>query len=197
MPLSTESLNLIIQTLTKRLFTDTNPLIRAKAAQSLAKLGSEKVVPVLCQALELENNSDVAFQIMDAILLVNKINSPKTMTETPKYDFRGANIGNFAETVQGDQKSVQHNYAPTQNLTEAAQEIQQLLTQFSLTYPTQTEAEKQIFVDKFLDKVTETSLSIFSFFMSGDSEQEKREIIRRTAEIAHIKITNFDSSQTI
>ena len=47
MPLSTESLDLIIQTLTKRLFTDTNPLIRAKAAQSLAKLGSEKVVSVL------------------------------------------------------------------------------------------------------------------------------------------------------
>jgi hypothetical protein len=142
MPLSTESLNLIIQTLTQRLLTDTNPLIRAKAAQSLAKLGSEKVIPVLCQALESESDLKVTFQIMDAILLVNQINSPKTMTETPKYDLRGATIGNFAETVQGDQKNVQHNYAPTQNLTEAPQEIQQLLTQLSLTYPTQTEAEK-------------------------------------------------------
>ena len=52
-------------------------------------------------------------------------------------------------------------------------------------------------MDKFLDKVTETSLSCFGFLMSGDSEQEKREIIRRTAEIAHTKISNFDSSQTI
>lgn len=157
MALSTESLDLIIQTLTQRLLTDTNPLIRAKAAQSLAQLGSEKVVPVLCQALELESEPNVAFQIMDAILLVNKINSPETMSETPKYDFRGANIGNFAETVQGDQKTVQHNYAQTQNLTEAAQEIQQLLTQLSLNYPTQTEAEKQIFVDQFDQEIKTNS----------------------------------------
>lgn len=169
MPLSTESLNLIIQTLTQRLLIDTNPLIRAKAAQSLAKLGSEKVVPVLCQALELESNSDVAFQIMDAILLVNTMNSPETMTETPKYDFRGANIGSFAETVQGDQKNVQHNYAQIQNLTEAAQEIQQLLTQLSLTYPTQTEVEKQIFVDQ-VDQEIKTNSRLRSILIAGGIE---------------------------
>lgn len=59
MPLSAESLDLIIQTLAKRLFADTNPLIRVKAAQSLAKLNSEKVIPLLCQALELEKDADV------------------------------------------------------------------------------------------------------------------------------------------
>jgi hypothetical protein len=126
-------------------------------------------VPVLCQALELESNSDVAFQIMDAILLVNTINSPETMSETPKYDFRGANIGNFAETVQGDQKTVQHNYAQTKNLTEAAQEIQQLLTQLSLTYPTQTEVEKQIFVDQ-VDQEIKTNSRLRSILTAGGIE---------------------------
>jgi hypothetical protein len=41
--------------------------------------------------------------------------------------------------VQGDQKAVQHNYATPQNLAEAAQEIQQLISQLTQTYPTNTE----------------------------------------------------------
>jgi len=169
MPLSTESLNLIISTLTQRLLTDTNPLIRAKAAQSLAKLGSEEVVTVLCQALESESAPQVAFQIMDAILLVNQINSPETMTETPKYDFRGANIGSFAETVQGDQKTIQHNYAPSQNLSEAAQEIQQLLTQLSLNYPTDTEAEQQIFANQ-VEQQIQNNPRFRAMFIDGGIE---------------------------
>lgn len=169
MPLSTESLNLIISTLTQRLLTDTNPLIRAKAAQSLAKLGSEEVVTVLCQALESESDPQVAFQIMDAILLVNQINSPETMTETPKYDFRGANIGSFAETVQGDQKTIQHNYAPSQNLSEAAQEIQQLLTQLSLNYPTDTEAEQQIFANQ-VEQQIQNNPRLRAMFIAGGIE---------------------------
>lgn len=169
MPLSTESLNLIISTLTQRLLTDTNPLIRAKAAQSLAKLGSEEVVTVLCQALESESAPQVAFQIMDAILLVNQINSPETMTETPKYDFRGANIGSFAETVQGDQKTIQHNYAPSQNLSEAAQEIQQLLTQLSLNYPTDTEAEQQIFANQ-VEQQIQNNPRLRAMFIAGGIE---------------------------
>ena len=45
--------------------------------------------------------------------------------ETPKFDFRGATVGSFAETVHGDQKSIQHIYAPEQKqtLTDAASEI--------------------------------------------------------------------------
>jgi hypothetical protein len=57
------------------------------------------------------------------------------MSETPKYDLRGANIGNFAETVQGDQNATQYNYAAPQNLTEAAAEIQKLLEQLAQSNP--------------------------------------------------------------
>lgn len=122
MILSTESLDLIIRTLAKRLFTDKNPSIRIKAAQSLAKLATEKAIPALCQALEIEANLadlNVSFAIMDAIILISDLESSNLMSETPKYDLRGANIANFADTVQGDQKAVQHNYAAPQNLTEA------------------------------------------------------------------------------
>ncbi|MGH8002335.1 MAG: HEAT repeat domain-containing protein [Brasilonema sp.] len=81
---------------------------------------------------------------------LNKLN--RTMSETPKYDFRNSNIGNFADTVQsgGRQEAIQHNYAPEQkqNLAEAAKEIQQLLDQLSVSYPTTTEAQKQAVVNQ-------------------------------------------------
>jgi hypothetical protein len=146
MKLSTESLDLIIRTLAKRLFTDNNPSIRIKAAQSLAKLATEKAIPTLCQALEIEADLNVSFAIMDAIILISNLQSSNPMSETSKYDLRGANIANFADTVQGDQKAVQHNYATPQNLAEAAQEIQQLISQLTQTYPTNTEVEKKFFV---------------------------------------------------
>ncbi|MCZ8065764.1 MAG: hypothetical protein ACK5QJ_19540, partial [Microcystis sp.] len=70
---------------------------------------------------------------------------------------RGANIANFADTVQGDQKAVQHNYATPQNLAEAAQEIQQLISQITQTYPTNTEIEKQTFVAQFDAEIKKNS----------------------------------------
>ena len=135
MALSSKSLNLIIPTLAKRLFEDENLMIRAKAAQSLGKLGSEQAIPPLCQALENEKDPTVVCAIMDAIILINNLRSAQTMSEAPKYDLRGAKIANLAETVQGDQKAVQHNYPPQQNLTEAAKEIQGLLTQLKQDNP--------------------------------------------------------------
>ena len=80
------------------------------------------------------------------LILISNLQSFNPMSETPKYDLRGANIANFADTVRGDQKAVQHNYATPQNLAEAAQEIQQLISQLTQTYPTNTEIEKQTFV---------------------------------------------------
>ena len=170
MTLSAESLDLILQTLTTRLFTDSNSIIRIKAAQALAKLASEKAIPPLCQALDSEDNLDVASEIMDAIIILSKnLTSLSTMSETPKYDLRGANIGNFAETVQGDQKVIQHNYATPQNLAEAAQEIQQLLAQLSQTYPTHTEAEKQIFATQ-VDEEIKTNSRLRSILIAGGIE---------------------------
>ena len=170
MTLSSESLDLILQTLTTRLFTDSNSIIRIKAAQSLAKLASEKAIPPLCQALDSEDNLDVASEIMDAIIILSKnLTSLSTMSKTPKYDLRGANIGNFAETVQGDQKTVQHNYATPQNLAQSAQEIQQLLAQLSQTYPTNTEAEKQIFATQ-VDTEIKTNSRLRSILIAGGIE---------------------------
>jgi hypothetical protein len=169
MTLSTESLDLIIRTLAKRLFIDKNSIIRIKAAQSLAKLATEKVITTLCQALEMEADLKVSFAIMDAIILINDLKSSNPISETPKYDLRGANIANFADTVQGDQKAVQHNYATPQNLAESAQEIQQLLSQLAQTYPTNTEAEKQIFLAQ-IDAEIKKNSRLRNILIAGGTE---------------------------
>ncbi|MEM9165333.1 MAG: pentapeptide repeat-containing protein, partial [Cyanobacteria bacterium P01_F01_bin.4] len=65
-----------------------------------------------------------------------------------KFDMRGAQIGSFAETVEGDQIGTQHNYATPekQSLADAALEIQRLLKQLEETNPTATAAEQKAFV---------------------------------------------------
>ncbi|CCI20681.1 hypothetical protein MICAF_960005 [Microcystis aeruginosa PCC 9807] len=40
------------------------------------------------------------------LIIISNLQSFNPMSETPKYDLRGANIANFADTVQGDQKAV-------------------------------------------------------------------------------------------
>jgi uncharacterized protein YjbI with pentapeptide repeats len=60
-----------------------------------------------------------------------------------QQNFHG-NIGSVAGNVEGDQKTIQHNYAPEQKqtLAEAAAEIQKLLKQLEQTNPSATEAQQ-------------------------------------------------------
>jgi uncharacterized protein YjbI with pentapeptide repeats len=71
--------------------------------------------------------------------------------QTPKYDMRGSNFGNFADKVQsgGKQQSVQHIYASEsrQSIVEAAQEIQALLKQLEVTNPHATEDQQMAYVN--------------------------------------------------
>lgn len=78
------------------------------------------------------------------------------MTESSKINMSfHAPVGNAAGEVKGDQKTIQHNYAPEQkqNLAEAAAEIQQLLRQLEETYPTTTPREKQIVVAEAIERI--------------------------------------------
>ncbi|GCA74832.1 hypothetical protein MiTe_01658 [Microcystis aeruginosa NIES-2520] len=104
------------------------------------------------------------------LILISNPQSFNPMSETPKYDLRGANIANFADTVQGDQKAVQHNYATPQNLAEAAQEIQQLISQLTQTYPTNTEIEKQTFVAQVDAEIKKNSRLRSIFLITGGIE---------------------------
>ena len=168
MAISPDNLQLVIKAYSKML-KHSDAQMRIKAAQCLGKMGNESIIPLLCQALEAENDLDVQSSIMDAIVLINNLTSETPMSETSKYDLRGANIANFADTVQGDQKAVQHNYATPQNLAEAAQEIQQLISQLTQTYPTNTEVEKQTFVAK-VDAEIKKNYRLRSILITGGIE---------------------------
>lgn len=54
------------------------------------------------------------------------------MSEAPKYDLRGAQIGNLADTVKGNQV---YNAAPSPETARALSEIKQLLQDLQQQHP--------------------------------------------------------------
>ena len=75
----------------------------------------------------------------------------RIMSETFNNDFRGANIGNFANKVTDNARQQANQYIYTseqkQTLAEAAAEIQRFLKQLEVTNPTATELEQVVYVN--------------------------------------------------
>lgn len=177
MSIRPEFLRLAVDTLSRILLNDKNPQLRIKAAESLGKLSHEDAIPALCEALQRDENINVRLQAADALVaIVNpeslQSESLKPMSETPKFDLRGANIGNLADTVQGNQIANQNINVSgqQQSLAESAKEIQDLLTQLQSTYPTTTDYEKQVFVNKFNDEQVKTNSRVREILIAGGIE---------------------------
>lgn len=131
---------------------DSNPEVRQQVVQAISRICSPNVVSLIIDLIE--NHSDT----IDIILknLAERINNYplndilenlqqilKNMSEKPKVQMNfNAPVSGVAGNVEGDMIVNPTPKTPA----EAAQEIQQLLTQLSQNYPTNTEAEKQIFV---------------------------------------------------
>ena len=85
-----------------------------------------------------------------------------------KYNFEKTEtlqiIENNQGTVIGKNVSEQK-----QTLVEAAKEIQDLLAQLQTTYPTKTDYEKQVFVNKF-DKEVKTNSRVREMLLAGGIE---------------------------
>ena len=69
------------------------------------------------------------------------------MAESPKNqpNFHINQVGNLNTgdvTIHGDQVGIQHNYAPQQDLAQAAKDIRDLLQQLNLDYATSSETEQ-------------------------------------------------------
>ncbi|MBN8564240.1 MAG: pentapeptide repeat-containing protein [Leptolyngbya sp. UWPOB_LEPTO1] len=74
----------------------------------------------------------------------------ETMAEnqSPKYDFRGSNIGNFVDTAQaGSHQSNVQYINMSQDLTQAAQQIQDLLQQLQTQGVTVEDSQQQVATD--------------------------------------------------
>lgn len=168
---SKEYLNLAINSFCKTLKEDPNPIIRKKAAETLGKLKSNQALEILLFVWENDENINVRCTAADAILEIIKPQSTqdKCMSEAPKYQFNNSTIGSLADTVQRDQKTIQHNYTSTQKLSEAATEIKKLLEELNLNYPTETEIEKQTLSNQINDTV-QTNARLRQILLEGGLE---------------------------
>jgi thioredoxin-like negative regulator of GroEL len=137
--LNPETFQLVLKTFSQALREDPDPQARAKAAQCLGQLGSTDALPILCAAVRQEQSPEVKVQIMDAIVDLAQSQPASPMSESPKYDLRGANIGNFAETIQpgGRQEATQHIYAPEQNFDRLLADYKQFFNDLQQRYPAQ------------------------------------------------------------
>jgi hypothetical protein len=98
----------------------------------------------------------------------------KTMSETFKYqnEFKINQVGNLnaGDTkIEGNQIGIQHKGASEKTLAEAAKEIQDLLVQLQTSYPTTTDYQKQVFVNKFNEEV-KTNSNVRETLLAGGIE---------------------------
>jgi thioredoxin-like negative regulator of GroEL len=158
-----------IEALSQVLRENTDPQARAKAAECLGELANAEALTILCEALPQERTPDVQISIMDAIVTLAKPDSDKTMSETPKYDLRGANIGNFAETIQsgGRQEATQNIYAPEQDFDKLLTDYQQFFNSIQQKYPAQTpEAALQPIIDAEFQELQKTQPQRWQNFLN-------------------------------
>ncbi|MEB3122586.1 MAG: HEAT repeat domain-containing protein [Snowella sp.] len=141
MALNKKYLEMAINACVEKL-ADSDPQIRAEAAKTLGKLGSGEAIPFLCQSLGTETTKDVIFEIMNAFTIIHNSGSNQPMPENPKYNFPNAqNVQIVEQTDGGD--VIAHNYASSQNLAEAATEIQNLLDKLPQEQPLTSQIVQQ------------------------------------------------------
>lgn len=171
---SSENLIRAINIFCEILKKDPNPIIRAKAAETLGKLRNTQALETLFHTWQHDQDINVRCIAADAIVnIIRPLLSLKNpMSDAPKFDLRGAKIGNLADTVQGDQKAIQHNYASSQNLSEAVAEIKKILDQLNLNYATETEAEKETLANQINNNIKSNS-RMRKIFLEGGIELVK------------------------
>jgi hypothetical protein len=95
----------LIQGMGARLLQDNSFRIKLRAAETLAKLGDQDGVPYLLAALENVSDEDFFYEITNFIQMIIAAKPEGSASTQTKYDLRGANIGNLADTVQRDQQT--------------------------------------------------------------------------------------------
>jgi len=146
--------------------------VRSSAADALENIGKSEIIDQIWEVYKQApstDNRDIILKIQrscnfynyklfrsppivednqsDPLLnTLNKLNQTMSgISETPKYDLRGAIVGNFADKVESGAKlqAIQHIHIPEQrqNIASAAKEIQELLAQLAQTNPSIVESQ--------------------------------------------------------
>jgi HEAT repeats len=142
-----ENLQAIVQILCKLLRNSEEPIVRAKAALSLGKLGIESAIPELDRAASTDPDIQVRVSAIDALLLIAKPELAAIMTEPSKNQptFHINQVGNINTgdvKVERDMVGIQYNYTfPEPKQAEAVSEVSELLQDIRQQYPQASEAE--------------------------------------------------------
>lgn len=147
MAITPENQQKIVQILCKQLRDSEEPIIRAKAALSLGKLGIESAIPELYHAVSTDPDIQVRLSAIDALVLIAKPELITLMTEPSKnqntfHINQVGSINNDEVNVQGDMVGFQYNYTfPDPKQAEAVSEFSQQLQNIRQQYPEASEAE--------------------------------------------------------
>jgi hypothetical protein len=141
-----ENRQIIVETLCV-LLTDTknSSTIRICAAQSLGQLGAETSIPLPCQIVLEDADTNLRLAVMDALVTIAQSPFPQLMSEQsdnqPIFNINQVgNINSGDVTISGNQIGIQHNYAPEAKAA-ANQQLAQVLTKLREKYPNKTDAE--------------------------------------------------------
>ena len=147
MAITPENQQAIVQILCKQLRDSEEPIIRAKAALSLGKLGIESAIPELYHAVSTDPDIQVRLSAIDALVLIAKPELITLMTEPSKNQntFHINQVGQINSgdvTVERDMVGFQYNYTfPDPKQAEAVSEFSQQLQNIRQQYPEASEAE--------------------------------------------------------
>jgi HEAT repeat protein len=184
----------VIRTWFKLALKDDDNTVRMNAANALGEINTIDVIRIWSELADLVPTSlgDAAFKVMSGVqfdckfynydiaqspppkLLNNQNTQGVTkMTNNFNFDQRGATIGvnvaNEGSTIKFIQQAKQNIHFPEQNLADAVQKIEALLTQLAQTCPTTTESQQQTFTQKFL-KLIESAPNLVKVLLAGGIE---------------------------
>ncbi|WP_293124721.1 HEAT repeat domain-containing protein [Microcoleus sp. bin38.metabat.b11b12b14.051] len=133
MAITPENQQAIVQILCKLLRDSKEPIIRAKAALSLGKLGIESAIPDLSQAASTDPDIQVCLSAIDALLLIAKPELIEIMTEPSKNQptFHINQVGNINTgdvKIERDMVGIQYNYTfPEPKQAEAVGQVSEVI----------------------------------------------------------------------
>ena len=133
---------LAISSLCNALLTDSDPGVRYSAAEALGKIGSQDAIPALSQALN-DTDATVRQKVAEVIGKIgerNKMSSNRTINTGGGSYYESINTSG-GDYIQGDYINM------SQDLTQAAAQIQELIEQLQKQGVTVDIAQEQVAKD--------------------------------------------------
>ncbi|MBW4553389.1 MAG: HEAT repeat domain-containing protein [Aphanocapsa sp. GSE-SYN-MK-11-07L] len=140
MSLNPQQQDAYVEILNKLLRESRDPLLRARAAQSLGKQDNPKAVATLLEVLLTDPDSQVRLAIIEALDQMITLIPPNPMNDSSSKQpiFHVQQVGTIITgqvTNQGDQIGIQYNTEQNDQLTQALQAIKQVLEDLKSKYP--------------------------------------------------------------